>query len=234
MRLLLVEDDLDVGAALKQVLRQQAYVVDWVVDGTEAWEYLENGWVHYTLAVFDWLLPGLSGVELCKRLRTQNRPMPVLMLTAKAGMEEKIMGMDAGADDYLVKPFGIPELLARLRALRRRSPQCQQQLLQVGHLTLNYSTRNVSCQRSQGDNQVISLTMKEFQLLEYFMRHPNQIVSREQILNHLWEVGSEPVSNVVAAQMSLLRRKLTSDNRESLIETVYGRGYCLNTTGYCC
>ncbi len=228
MRLLLVEDDLDVGAALKQILRRQAYVVDWAVDGTEAWNYLENDWVHYTLAIFDWLLPGLSGVELCRRLRTQNNPIPVLMLTAKARMEEKIIGMDAGADDYLVKPFGMPELLARLRALRRRSPQLQQRRLQVGDLTLDYSTRTVSCQQPNGNKQVISLTMKEFQLLEYFMRHPNQVVAREQIMNQLWAIGSEPISNVVAAQMCLLRRKIASGNNDSLIETVYGRGYRLN------
>ena len=229
MRLLLVEDEPDLGAAIKRVLTHEAYIVDWVLDGTEAWCYLENQWAQYTLAVFDWMLPGLSGLELCKRLRAQNNSMPVLMLTAKARMEERIIGLDAGADDYLVKPFGMAELLARLRALRRRTPTFQHRQLQVGSLTLDYGTRNVSRQHPSGDKQVIPLTTKEFQLLEYFMKHPNQIVTREQIMNQLWEIGAEPLSNVVAAQMRLLRRKLALDNSDSLIETLYGMGYRFNS-----
>ena len=124
MRLLLVEDEPDLGAAIKQVLSHEAYVVDWFLDGTQAWEYLKNGWTEYTLAIFDWMLPGVSGLDLCKWLRSrsgrfapsQNLCLPVLMLTAKDRMEEKIIGLDSGADDYLVKPFDMAELLARLRA----------------------------------------------------------------------------------------------------------------------
>ena len=119
MRILLVEDDSDLGTAIKRVLTREAYLVDLVHNGTEAWNYLENQWTQYKLAIFDWILPGLSGLELCKRLRAQNNPLPVLILTAKDRMEEKVVGLDAGADDYLVKPFGMVELLARLRALRR-------------------------------------------------------------------------------------------------------------------
>jgi len=230
MRLLLVEDDPDLGAAIKQILRHQAYAVDWVLDGTEAWTCLESQSVNYTLAIFDWLLPGLSGVDLCKRLRTQNNPLPVLMLTAKERMEEKIIGLDAGADDYLVKPFGMAELLARLRALRRRSPQLQPQKLQVGSLTLNYGSLTVSRQHPNGDKQIIQLTIKEFQLLEYFMQHADEIITQKQIINQLWEIDSKPTSNVVAAQIHLLRRKLATDNSDSLIETLYGIGYRLNTT----
>ncbi|MBV8882850.1 MAG: response regulator transcription factor [Chroococcidiopsidaceae cyanobacterium CP_BM_RX_35] len=227
MRLLLVEDEPDLGAAIKRVLTREAYLVDLVLDGAEAWGYLENQWTQYKVAIFDWMLPGLSGLELCKRLRAQNNHMPVLMLTAKDRMEEKIMGLDAGADDYLVKPFGMAELLARLRALRRRSPQLQPPQLKVGSLTLYYGTRVVSREYPDGTKQVIPLTLKEFQLLEYFMMHPKQIVNREQIMNQLWEVGTEPLSNVVAAQMRLLRRKLDPDGSD-LIETVYGLGYRLN------
>lgn len=230
MRLLLVEDEPDLGAAIKRVLSQEAYVVDWVLDGTEAWFCLENKWTDYTLAIFDWLLPGLSGVELCQRLRAQSKPLPVLMLTAKDRMEDKVAGLDAGADDYLVKPFGMSELLARLRALQRRAPQLQPQQLQVGNLTLDYGTHSVSRQHSNGAKQIILLTIKEFQLLEYFMRHPNQIVNQEQIRNQLWEISAEPASNVVAAQMRLLRRKLTEDSNALLIETIYGIGYRLNSS----
>src|SRR4028119_112873 len=173
MRVLLVEDEPDLGAAIKRTLSGEKYVVDWVQDGTEAWDYLENQWTQYTLAIFDWLLPGLSGLELCKRLRSQQSPLPVLMLTAKDKMEDKVAGLDAGADDYLVKPFGMAELLARLRALQRRSPQFQPQQLTVGSLTLDYGSSTVCFQQSCEEKQVIPLTAKEFQLLEYFMKHPN-------------------------------------------------------------
>ncbi|MBD2778120.1 two-component system response regulator RppA [Iningainema tapete] len=235
MRLLLVEDEPDLGAAIKQVLSHEAYVVDWFVNGTQAWLYVESGWTEYTVAIIDWMLPGLSGIELCKRLRTSygdatrthNSCIPVLMLTAKDRLEEKIIGLDAGADDYLIKPFDMAELLARLRALRRRSPQLQPQHLQVGCLTPNYSTHEVTRIYSQGNKLLNSLTIKEFQLLEYLMKHPNQIVTRDQIINQLWEIGTEPASNVVAAQIRLLRRKLGDDGSESLIETIYGVGYRL-------
>lgn len=228
MRVLLVEDEPDLGAAIKRTLNQEAYVVDWALDGTEAWGYLENQWTQYTLAILDWLLPGLSGLELCKRLRVQGNPLPVLMLTAKDRMEDKVAGLDAGADDYLVKPFGMAELLARVRALQRRSPQLQTQQLQVGSLTLDYGTRTLYCQELNGEQKAISLTNKEFQLLEYFMRHPKQIVTRDQLLNQLWEIGAEPMSNVVAAQMRLLRRKLAEYGCPELLETIYGLGYRLN------
>ncbi|MBM0744803.1 response regulator transcription factor (plasmid) [Phormidium sp. CLA17] len=229
MRLLLVEDEVDLGAAIKQVLNHQTYVVDWVLDGNQAWKYLEEHGTEYTLAIFDWMLPGLSGVELCRRLRAQNSPLPILMLTAKDRMEEKIQGLDSGADDYLVKPFQMAELLARLRALRRRSPQIQPPQLQAGNLTLNYGTHAVVRQDANGDRQVIPLTIKEFQLLEYFMKNSNKIVNREQITNQLWETGTEPISNVVAAQVRLLRRKLEDEG--SVIETIYGVGYRFNLDG---
>ena len=231
MRVLLVEDEPDLGAAIKRTLNQEAYVVDWFGDGNEAWNYLESQWTQYTLAIFDWLLPGLSGLELCKRLRNQHNALPVLILTAKDRMEDKVMGLDAGADDYLVKPFGMAELLARLRALQRRSPQLQPQQLQLGNFSLNYGTRTLYYQNKKSERGEIPLTNKEFQLLEYFFKHPNQIITRDQIINQLWEVGAEPVSNVVAAQMRLLRRKLEDKGCDRLIETVYGLGYRLNSTG---
>jgi DNA-binding response OmpR family regulator len=182
----------------------------------------------YTLAIFDWLVPGLSGLELLQRLRARNNPLPVLMLTAKDRMEDKVAGLDAGADDYLVKPFGMAELLARLRALQRRTPQIQPQQLQVGSLNLDYGTRTVYCLDRGKNDRVISLTKKEFQLLEYFMTHPNQIVTSDQIRNQLWEIGADSFSNVVAAQVRLLRRKLESFGCRNPIETLHGVGYCFN------
>ncbi|GAX36258.1 two-component system response regulator RppA [Nodularia sp. NIES-3585] len=228
MRLLLVEDEPDLGAAIKRTLSQHKYLVDWVLDGNDAWAYLENSWTQYTLAIFDWMLPGISGLQLCKKLRDINNPLPVLMLTAKDRMEDKVAGLDAGADDYLIKPFGMAELLARLRALQRRSPQFQPQKLTVGNLTLDYGNNVVTNQNNPGEQPEIFLTNKEFQLLEYLMKHPNQIVTSEQIRYQLWEVGAEPISNVVAAQMRLLRRKLANSGCENLIETLHGLGYRFN------
>jgi len=230
MRLILVEDEPDLGVAVKQALSHQAYVVDWFLDGSQAWSYLEDHWAQYTLAIFDWILPGLSGVELCRRLRGQNSALPVLMLTAKDRMEEKIIGLDSGADDYLIKPFRMPELLARLRALQRRSPHFQPRRLQIGSLSLDYATHAVTRTFPDAENRAIALTAKEFQLLEYLMQHPNQILTRDQILNQLWEIGEEPISNVVAAQVRLLRRKLGDENSNPLIENIYGVGYRLNSS----
>lgn len=227
MRILLIEDEPDLGAAIKKTLNQQNYIVDWVLDGNQAWYYLENPSLEYILGIFDWLLPGLSGIELLQLLRKQKNPLPVLMLTAKDTMEDKVMGLDAGADDYLVKPFGMMELLARIRALQRRSPQLKPQKLQVGSLTLDYATNTVQWLESTGRIHTIFLTSKEFQLLEYFMRHPNQILTRDQILDQLWELGIEPMSNVVAAQIRLLRKKLKQYGCDNLIETVYKLGYRL-------
>jgi DNA-binding response OmpR family regulator len=225
MRILLVEDEPDLGTAIRRTLHQQAYVVDWVKDGTEAWCYLEDKQTEYNLGIFDWLLPGLSGVELLKRLRRKQNNLPVLMLTAKDSMDDRVTGLDAGADDYLVKPFGMRELLARLRALQRRSPNLAPPQLQVGNLILDYATNQVWVEDKAGTRREIQLTFKEFQLLEYFMRHPEQILTREQLLVQLWELGTEPISNVVAAQMRLLRRKLAQQGFENVIETVYGLGY---------
>ncbi len=228
MRVLLLEDEPDLGAAIKRTLDREKYIVDWALDGMEAWGYLEIPDTHYTLAIFDWLVPEISGLELLRRLRKQKNPLPVLMLTAKDELQDMVTGLDAGADDYLVKPFRMAELLARLRALQRRSPQIQPQQLQVGNLTLDYGSYSVFRIDYDGNKQVVSLTNKEFQLLEYFMNHPNQIVTSDQIRNQLWDMGAEPISNVVAAQMRLLRRKLESMGCAIPIETVHGLGYRLN------
>ena len=148
------------------------------------------------------------------------------MLTAKDKIEDRITGLDAGADDYLVKPFSMAELLARLRALRRRSPEFKSAQLQLGSLLLDYDRRIAVIHPGETLEDIVELTQKEFLLLRYLMEHPGQIVTREQVLNQLWEVGAEPSSNVVAAQMRLLRRKL--GDYDYLIETVYGMGYRFN------
>jgi DNA-binding response OmpR family regulator len=228
MRLLLVEDEPDLGAAIQQTLTQSAYVVDWVQDGDMAWTYLTSSWIQYEMAILDWMLPGLSGIELCQRLRQQAATFPILILTARDSMEDKVMGLDAGADDYLVKPFGMAELLARLRALQRRPQQLQSSQLQAGEIILDYNTRTVTCTTAVGKS--ISLTTKELQLLEYLMRHPNQVLTTEQIRSQLWTLGSDSFSNVVAAQMRLLRKKMSDLGCQNPIETVRGVGYRLIVT----
>ncbi|MDJ0511229.1 MAG: response regulator transcription factor [Crocosphaera sp.] len=225
MRILLVEDETDLGSAIKRALIQYNYIVDWAQDGEEATDLIEIGLNLYTIGIFDWLLPKISGIDLIKKIRQQNSSLPILMLTAKDREEDKVIGLDAGADDYLVKPFGMAELLARLRALQRRFPLINPQQLTVGKITLDYSTYTISFQDKTGDNKPLSLTKKEFQILEYFLKHPNQIVTRDQLLAQLWEWGNEPMSNVVAAQIRLLRRKLEPLRIEHCIETVYGLGY---------
>jgi DNA-binding response OmpR family regulator len=226
MRLLLVEDEPDLGQAIQKTLVQHRYVVDWFQDGQAAWDYLQQEEV-YSLAILDWMVPKLSGLELCRRLRSRTHTFPILMLTARDAMEDRVTGLDAGADDYLVKPFGMQELLARLRALQRRPVQFQTPQLQVGNLMLDYSTFTVL---SSGES-IVQLTAKEFQLLEYFMHHPQQILTHDQIKSRLWDCADESVSNVVAAQIRLLRRKLEGCGSANWIETVRGIGYRFNPTG---
>jgi DNA-binding response OmpR family regulator len=228
MKILLVEDEPNLGAAIERTLKHHKYIVDWIDNGSEAWSYLESNWTQYTLAIFDWLVPGMSGIELLKKLRAKNNPLPVLMLTAKDRMEDRVTGLDAGADDYSIKPFGMAELLARLRALQRRSPHIQPQQLELGNLSLDYGSQTVYHLTSQKDKETVLLTNKEFQLLEYFMKRPNQIVTSEQIRNYLWETDAESFSNVVAAQVRLLRRKLELISSANVIETLRGLGYRFN------
>jgi len=228
MRILLVEDEVDLGTAIQRSLKQEKYVVDWVQNGKEAWDYLDRQPTEYSVAILDWMLPQLSGLELCKRLRESQNPLPVIILTAKDRIEDRVQGLDAGADDYLVKPFGMLELLARLRALQRRSPQIQATQLKVANLVLDYNACTIATYDLNGKHQIIQMTAKEFQLLEYFMQHPHQILTRDQILSRLWEMQAEPESNVVAAQVRLLRRRLAEYGQEKLIETVYGLGYRFN------
>lgn len=227
MRILLVEDEEDLGSTLAQALTREGYIVDWVQDGLEAWDYLTPSWNEYTIAILDWMLPGLSGIEICRRLRNSGAQLPVLMLTARDRIEDRVAGLDAGADDYLVKPFGMVELLARLRALQRRSPQFQPPLLELGPYRLNYGAHcfEIAGTSNSGNLRQVSLTHKEFQFLEYLMARPGQVIPTERLRNQLWEARSESMSNVVASLVRLLRRKLADQGCEDLIETVHGLGY---------
>jgi two-component system, OmpR family, Ni(II)-responsive and/or redox-responsive regulator NrsR len=227
MRILLVEDETDLGKVIEQVLVNEKYVVDWATDGVTAWSYLESQWTDYSVAIVDWLIPKLSGLELCQRLRLNHNPLPVLMLTALGQPQNRITGLDAGADDYLVKPFVMEELLARLRALQRRSPQLKPQNLTVGGFTLDYANNSI-CINHGEQSQEIPLTIKEFQILAYLMQNPDRIIAGSKIRHQLWNLDQEPMSNVVAAQMRLLRRKLANYNCDCPIETIPAQGYRFN------
>ncbi|NEO27996.1 MAG: response regulator transcription factor [Kamptonema sp. SIO4C4] len=224
MRVLLVEDEEDIGQAIKRTLMQEGYVVDWTIDAETAWSYLTSPEIEYRVGIVDWMLPGLSGVDFIRQLRQNQYTLPLLLLTAKDSMEDRVHGLDAGADDYLMKPFGMAELLARLRALQRRSPCLQAPQYQAGALTLDYGASTVSFTDQTGQPQKVLLTAKEFLLLEFFARHPKQIINRDRLLNQLWEAEAEPSSNVVAAQIRLLRRKLAQYHCPVSIETLYGLG----------
>jgi two-component system Ni(II)/redox-responsive regulator NrsR len=180
------------------------------------------------VAIVDWLLPELSGLELCQRLRLHQNQLPVLMLTALGQPENRVKGLDAGADDYLVKPFVMEELLARLRSLQWRSPQLQPQNLIVGAFTLDYANNSLSVTDTQPP-QTIPLTVKEFQILAYLIQNPDCIILGSKIRHQLWDLEEEPIINVVAAQIRLLRRKLSNYNCNCPIETIPGQGYRFNT-----
>ncbi|GJD18184.1 Two component Transcriptional regulator, Winged helix family [Rivularia sp. IAM M-261] len=220
MRILLVEDDPEQLEPLQGVLSEAGYIVDGVEDGDTAQWLLSKK--EYDLLILDWMLPTVSGLSLCRQYRLLGKTAPVLMLTAKDTTLDKVEGLDAGADDYLVKPADLIELLARVRALGRRSPTWVGNTLRVADLQLHLDTLTV--ERNQ---QTVELSPRETQLLEYLMRHQNQILTREQIEEALWEWGSEPESNALTVLVRKLRNRLQLVGAAEWIKTVYGMGYSL-------
>lgn len=220
MRILLVEDDANQLEPLHAALSQAGHIVDGVRDGAIAqWIISQRD---YDLLILDWLLPQVSGLNLCNQYRHLGKTSPVLILTAKDATADKVRGLDAGADDYLVKPADLFELLARVRALGRRSPLWKGDTLHLEDLTLHLPTLTV-----ERGGQSLQLSTREFQLLEYFMRHPRQVVTRDQIEQALWEWGSEPESNAITTLVRRLRQRLQVIGVPNWLETVYGMGYRL-------
>jgi two-component system, OmpR family, Ni(II)-responsive and/or redox-responsive regulator NrsR len=227
LRILLVEDEADLGSSIQTVLQRQGHVVDHCPGGLEGWTLLSGELARYELAIFDWMLPDLSGLELCRRARAAGLGMPLLLLTARSDTADRVEGLDAGADDYLSKPFAMEELLARIRALQRRHPAYREPLLESGGYCLDYSTGQLLVTTQSGQVSV-ELSAKEQQLMGYFLEHPSQIIPGSRLRNQLWDLHQDPVSNVVAAQVRLLRRKLASYDLASPIETVPSKGYRFN------
>ena len=221
MLILLVEDDLAQLEPLQTALSQVGHIVDAVEDGSTAQWLIEEK--KYDLLILDWMLPQVSGVELCRQYRNLGCTSPVLMLTAKDTTADKVDGLDAGADDYIVKPVDVLELLARVRALGRRSPLWTGDTLTLGDLQLDLTSLNLE----RGEKK-IQLSVREFQLIEYLMRHPQQVLSRDQIEQALWSWGSEPESNAVTTLVRRLRQRLATVGAKDWLETVYGMGYRLD------
>lgn len=220
MRVLVVEDEPRIAAFIERGLEENAYAVDVAGDGGEAYHWIRN--FPYDIIILDVMLPGMDGIELCRKLRTEGNKTPILMLTARDTVDDRVSGLDAGADDYLVKPFAFRELLARLRALGRRGAQESENRLQTGDLTLDRVGHRVERSGKQ-----IDLSAKEFALLELLMRHPNQTLSRTVIAEHVWDYNFSHQSNVVDVYIRYLRRKIDEPFDEKLIETVRGVGYRL-------
>lgn len=221
MKILIVDDEKELTEPLEQILAQEGYEVDIADNGRTGLELAQEN--NYDLLILDWMLPQQSGLQICQYLRNQGDTTPVLFLTAKDTIDDRVAGLDAGADDYLVKPFQLRELLARVRALLRRSPNFE---------ASNSSKLKCADLELDSENQVayrhgrtISLSAKEIQLLTLFMTHPGQLLTHEQIYQHLWSEGEQPNSNVVPALMRLLRRKIEAAGETPLINTVYGKGY---------
>jgi DNA-binding response OmpR family regulator len=220
MRILLVEDDYHLNTSLKTSLAKEGYAVDVAFDGEDGLAWASQG--TYDAIVLDILLPRKDGVEVCRALRRLHIKTPILLLTARDAVEDRVRGLDSGADDYLVKPFALQELLARVRALLRRASDQKEGRLIVGDLCADPATRRV-----ERAGQHIELTMKEFALLEYFLRHPGQVLTREMIETHIWNYDFLSESNVVDACVRRLRRKIDDPFKIKLLETMRGMGYRL-------
>ncbi len=224
MRVLIIEDEEKLASALKKGFEHHGFVADYVLDGEAGEKRIEFNSEDYDVVILDLMLPKKDGFEVCKSIRKQGIMIPILVLTARGTTEDKISALDFGADDYLVKPFSLDELIARVRALLRRPREILPEELQVGELRLNPTTRKV-----YRNSKEIPLTLKEFSVLEYLIRHPNQVVNREQILDHSWDYSFDSFSNVVDVNIKNIRHKLGyyGKNQNKILETVRGVGYRL-------
>ena len=220
MRLLLVEDDVSIARFVRKGLAEQSYAVDVATSGEEALYNVSIG--VYDGIILDVIIPPPDGFEVCRRLRAEGTQTPILMLTARDLVSDRIGGLDAGADDYLVKPFEFGELLARVRALLRRTGQPQKPVLTIGGLRIDTRSHRVEL-----DGAAVSLTTKEYALLEFLGRNAGQIVDREQIADHVWNQDFDPFSNLIEVYVKRLRRNIEKVSTKKLIHTIRGAGYML-------
>jgi DNA-binding response OmpR family regulator len=219
MRLLLVEDEKNVASFIKRGLEEESYTVDVAKDGPAGFSMAISN--VYTLAIIDIMLPGFNGIELCKRLREKGIKLPILLLTAIDSVESKVEGLESGADDYLTKPFAFSELLARVKALLRRSSDT------AGELFIDDLRVDLMARRVFRGNREITLTPKEFSLLEYFLRNKGNVLSRTEIIENVWGYNFDPTTNIVDVHIKFLREKVDTGFHKKLIHTVRGAGYVL-------
>ena len=220
MRILVVEDDHEMADILKRALAEKMYHVDVVYDGESAQHSVNSE--DFDIIILDLMIPKIDGLTLCRNIRNSGKTTPVIMLTARDKIEDRIDGLDAGADDYLPKPFSMGELFARIRALLRRAEQKHIEILKVGPFTLEPRSGII-----RRDEKEISLTAKEFSLMSFFMRHPNCVLTRTEILENVWDSAYDGFGNVVDVYVNYLRNKLEQEGEARVIETVRGRGYIL-------
>ena len=219
-RILVVEDEAKLAQFIELELKYEGYEVQVARDGlTGLTTAREN---NFDLVILDWMLPGISGLEICRRLRLTGNKVPIILVTAKDEVSDRVAGLDAGADDYVVKPFSVEELLARVRASLRRTQEEDTDTLQFSDLKLNRSTREIY----RGD-RLIELTAKEFDLLDYLISHPRQVLTRDQILERVWGYDFMGDSNIIEVYIRYLRLKLEAEGEKRLIQTVRGVGYVL-------
>ncbi len=220
MRVLVLEDETKVGCFIKRALEEESYAVDLCEDGAKGLELALA--TDYDLLVVDVMLPGMSGLDVLKNIRRERIQTPVLILSAQSQIDQRVQGLDAGADDYLTKPFAIDELLARVRALLRRGATESPGVLQVDDLLLNPATREVT-----RGGQRIDLTLKEYALLEYLMRHTGRVLTRPMISEHVWNQDFDTFTNVIDVYLNYLRNKIDRGRSKKLIHTIRGSGYML-------
>lgn len=221
MQLLVIEDEKKIAAVLKKGLEEDLYTVDLAYDGEDGWYKASVN--TYDVVILDVMLPKIDGITLCKKIREINKNIPILLLTAKDDVSDKIEGLDAGADDYVTKPFSVEEISARIRALLRRGNKADPVILSLADVTLNPASKKVT-----RGSHTIMLTAREYALLEYFMRNPNSIVSKTQLLEHVWDYHYDGLSNIVETYVKYLRKKLRVNKQaKELIHTVRGLGYTI-------
>jgi DNA-binding response OmpR family regulator len=220
VRILVVEDEKDLADAIANGLSQKGYPVDTAYDGNEALNQFEIN--SYDLIILDLNLPGVNGLDICRKIRSEKSKVGILILTARAGLDDRVLGLDLGADDYLIKPFHFPELLARVRAILRREGESRKVILRLDNLVLDPNSCNVLI-----DDRKLLLTTKELAILEYLMRNSGRVISQEELLEHIWNEDANLFTQTIKVHINNLRNKFKSEGKEDLIRTIKGKGYII-------